>query len=137
MTPASRIGGQDFGMSLPQMIVNTPREFFSVVFPYVFILTVVGWMQEKSEILNRLLTISIITIILGFCCSMLTPTFPRYFMTVSFIFILSSATVLANYTEQAGTDRNKLIIYVAVIALLFFLQIGEFISHYTIQQYVC
>lgn len=134
--PASGTG-QGFGMNVIQILNNTPYEFFSTVFPYFGIMTIIGWKQEKSPILNRLLIIALVTILIGFACSYFTPFFPRYFLTVSLIIVLASAVACANVTEMLKTDTQKLTLMFGILAFAILMQSGSFIAHYTTQKYVC
>lgn len=129
--------GQGFGMNLTQILVMTPYEFFSTLFPYFGILTVIAWKQDPSPIAKRLLIIAFATIGIGVTCSFFTPVFPRYYLTVSLIFILLSAVACADFTEMFETNTQKLTVFSAVLIFMVMMQNGSFIAHYTTQKYVC
>lgn len=134
--PASGTG-QGFGMNVTQILATTPYEFFSTIFPYIGILTFLGWYQDKSPVANRLLAISLLTIVIGLICSLFTPFFPRYYLTVSLIFILISAVACANFTETLETNAQKLTLFSVVICFLFLMQNSSFVADYTTQKYEC
>lgn len=134
------IGGQGFGMTVQQILFTIPYEFFYTAFPYFGILTIIGITdiyRNKEEIGTKLVIIAVITMIIGVLCSLVTPFFPRYFLTVSFIFILISAVACANFTDEIKNDNTKIMIFFLVLAFLLLFQSGSFIAHYTVQKYIC
>jgi mannosyltransferase len=139
MAPATGTS-QGFGMTLPQILITTPFEFFSTAFPYFGILSIIGmndlW-NDKEEIGLKLVIIAFATMIIGIICSLFTPFFPRYFLTVSFIFILISAVACANFTELIESDKNKILVFFILLGFLLAFQNGDYIAHYFTQKYVC
>jgi len=138
--PTAAGTSQGFGMTIPQILITTPFEFFSTAFPYFGILSLIGmndlW-DNKEEIGTKLILIAFSTMIIGIICSLFTPFFPRYFLTVSFIFILISAVACANFTELIESDKNKILVFFIILGFLLAFQNGDYIAHYFTQRYVC
>jgi uncharacterized membrane protein len=128
-----------FGMSLTELLVITPTEFFSLTFPYIGLLALIGAYQERKKSLTYcLLIVTVITILLGIFVSLLTPTFPRYFMTVSFIIILFTACACENFLSDLHWSVNaRITLLFSVMAIMLAMQYPEFVTHYFVQKYQC
>lgn len=128
--------GVSYGANAIQMIVLTPMEFFNVLFLNICFLAGVGAWLDKDPLRNRLVVITILTIAIGVICSCFTPFFPRYYMTVSMIILLFSAFACAELSNRVP-KIPPMVIFALVMIVFTIMMKDNFISHYTITQYVC
>lgn len=141
----SRIGtssssgvGTGFGMKLSEILIITPREFFGSLFPYLTIMSFWGIYQErKNRVIIELAVIASITIIIGAITSFYTPFFPRYYLQVSSILILSASIACANLIEPIKSKNLKLLVIIGITILFLAMLSGEIMDHYLIQKYTC
>ena len=124
-----------YGASAVQMIVLTPLELFNTLFLNIIVMSGLGLWIGQDKLKSNLAGIAIITIVIGIICSMFTSFFPRYYMTVSLIFLLIASVACVELTEKFG--RWKWIIFIILITIFTWMAFPNFESHYTIQQYVC
>lgn len=128
-----------FGMDIVKILVIIPTEFFSWIFPYIGLLSCIGAYQERQKSITiPLIVISVLTIIAGVTASIFTPTFPRYFMTISFIVILFSACACENgLSELKWSDNAKITLLFCLMAIALVIQSQEYLTHYFVQKYQC
>lgn len=131
--------GAGYGMSLLEMLVITPTEFFSWIYPYVGLLFCVGAYQERKRTITvPLIAITVMTVILGVISSAFTPAFPRYYMTVSFIIILFGACACENgLSALKWSDNAKIALLFWLMAIVLVIQSPEYLTHYFVQKYQC
>jgi uncharacterized membrane protein len=128
--------GVSYGATAIQMIVLTPMEFFNVLFVNIFFLAGVGIWMDKDPLRNRLVAVTIITLIVGVICSCFTPFFPRYYMTVSMIILLFAAVACVELSKYIHT-LPPIVIFILLMIVFTIMMKDNFISHYTITQYTC
>lgn len=128
--------GVSYGATAIQMIILTPMEFFNVLFVNIFFLAGVGVWMDKDPLRNRLVAVTIITLIVGVICSCFTPFFPRYYMTVSMIILLFAAVACVELSKYIHT-LSPIVIFILLMIVFTIMMKDNFISHYTITQYTC
>jgi len=124
-----------YGADAIQMIILTPLELFNTLFLNIIVLSGVGLWVDGDKLKSNLAGIAIITIAIGIVCSIFTSFFPRYYMTVSLIFLLMSSMACVNLTERFG--KWQIVIFIAIMIIFSWMVAPNFDSHYTIMQYVC
>jgi uncharacterized membrane protein len=124
-----------YGADAIQMIVLTPLELFNSLFLNILFLSGVGLWIGQDKLKSNLAGIAIITIVIGIICSEFTSFFPRYYMTVSLIFLLISSVACVELTEKYG--NWKWVVFVVLVTIFTWMAFPNFVSHYEIQQYVC
>lgn len=131
--------GSGYGMDLLKILVITPTEFFSWIFPYIGGLFCIGVYQERQKSITvSLIVITGVTIISGLIASIFTPVFPRYFMTVSFIITLFTACACENgLSALKWSDNAKITLLFCLMAIVLVIQSPEYLTHYFVQKYQC
>ena len=136
ITNRSVASGVSYGANVIQMIVLTPMEFFNVLFLNIFFLAGVGAWMDKDPIRNRLVIVTVLTIVIGIICSCFTPFFPRYYMTVSMIILLFAAVACVEISKYVPKIPPILILLTILVVFTIMMK-DNYISHYTIIQYAC
>lgn len=130
--------GFTYGMSLLTIMYQTPLEFFDFAFPFFIILCLLAWLTSQRQ--DRLLiTISGVTILFGLACSLITPFFPRYYLTVIvFLLPVCAATLVDALSRVKATSIvYKYLPVLFVLGGLLCVQSSDLLYHYFTQQYVC
>ena len=126
-----------YGAGIIEMIVLTPLELFNSLFLNIIFLSGLGWYIGKDKLKNNLMAIAILTIVIGIGCSAFTSFFPRYFMTVSLIFLLVAAVGCVEIVRMCKLERYEMAIMIIIIAICSWMAYPNFVSHYEIVQYTC
>jgi uncharacterized membrane protein len=136
LTNRSVASGVSYGANAIQMIVLTPMEFFNVLFLNICFLFGVGVWMDKDPLRNRLIVVTILTLIIGVICSCFTPFFPRYYMTVSMIILLFAAVACVGLSKYVP-KISPILIFLLILIVFTIMTKDNYISHYTITQYTC
>jgi uncharacterized membrane protein len=132
-----RVGGVlGYGMSVYEMIVLTPMEFYNYCAAIIAYLSLRSFLDEGDLMITKMMIISLITIGIGICLAPFTPSFPRYYLTVSFIITLFAGLGLYRFIEKYK-DWQKVSFMVGVITVLLILQSSAFYTYFHFQKYVC
>ena len=130
-------GAAPYGLSAHDLLFILPIEFFSSAHLVFALLIMVGiYIEWKRPYLNELLVIGVVTVIIGLLASAVTPIYARYLLYVLLILFLASASFLSEVLK----GKSDLVIIISVLlftTVILAMCSGDFISHYTIQQYVC
>jgi mannosyltransferase len=136
-TNRSVSSGVSYGATAIQMIVLIPIEFFNVLFLNIIVLFGFGAWLDKDPLRNRLIIITVITLIVGIICSNFTPVLPRYLMTVSMIILLFASNACVELGRLCKLRRYEIIIFIGIFLIFTWMAFPNFESHYWIQQYIC
>lgn len=137
-TLKNRINEVRFGMTLNEILIITPREFFGSAFPFLTVLAVWGFYKERNNRLTlELVLISIITIITGLIISSYTSFFPRYYLQIGVILTLFAAIAYADLIGHIKSNATKLFLIIIGTSLLLLIMSKEIMVNYTIQKYIC
>ena len=131
------INSVNYGIGVIEMIVLTPLELFNSIFLNIIFITGLGWWIDKDNLKNNLMSIALITIVIGIVASAFTPFFPRYFMTISIMFLLISAVGCVEVVRMCRLEKYEVAIMIIIIAICAWMVAPNFVSHYEIVQYVC
>ena len=131
-----------FGLNSTELLVILPNEFFNVLYPFFWLLTIAGLVYERNPFTRsvsfKLAGIAVLTVIVALVISSITPMYARYFLHVSFIFILVSAGAVSGILSKVTQKQwVKIAVVILVMILFLILQNADFIAYYTVQKYVC
>jgi len=127
----------NYGAGVVEMIVLTPLELFNSLFLNIIFLAVLGWYIGKDKLKNNLMAIAILTIVIGIGCSAFTSFFPRYYMTVSLIFLLVASVGCVEVVRMCKLERYETVVFIIMVLIFSIMAYPNFESHYQIVQYTC
>jgi uncharacterized membrane protein len=127
-----------YGLEWWELIATTPGEFFNNFFPIVGLMIVFGLFLERDNWVSvKLFVMAVVTILSGLALSLVTPIYPRYYMTVSAVFILLSAVSFGYFTEYIRRDWTKVSVLIMFLILFVTFENGALISHTVSQMNIC